>query len=189
MTSYWISDICVLFNSFEINPFRGTDRNFKYNALTRLIILTTILGCVFFKNVNEIGITGAISLLISVLIYFVSFNRDMNYKKTEPLESIEKNDITNSSNFEKIKLLDEDINKKNLSIVRYRPGINTDNMSKVLFVDSKDKETNIEQGDINSEIYNTAPRSKVAYGSKVYNNVTKNDMMNEMRISDTTFTI
>jgi len=112
----------------------------------------------------------------------------MNYKKTEPLESIEKNDITNSSNFEKIKLLDEDINKKNLSIVRYRPGINTDNMSKVLFVDTKE-ETNIEQGDINSEKYNTAPRSKVAYGSKVYNNVTKNDMMNEMRISDTTFTI
>ena len=112
MTSYWISDICVLFNSFEINPFSGTDRNFRYNALTRLIILTTVLSAIFFDNFKEIGMTGLISLLISVIIYFVSFNRDLNYEKRGPLESIEKKDILNASKFENIKLSDEDVNKK-----------------------------------------------------------------------------
>ena len=53
MTSYWISDICVLFNSASINPFSGEDRNFRYNALTRLIILTTIVSAIFFKNFKD----------------------------------------------------------------------------------------------------------------------------------------
>jgi len=187
MTSYWISDICVLFNSFEINPFSGTDRNFRYNALTRLIILTTVLSAIFFDNFKEIGMTGLISLLISVIIYFVSFNRDLNYEKRGPLESIEKKDILNASKFENIKLSDEDVNKKNLSIVRYRPGIDTDNLSKVLFLNKK--ETIEEQDDINSEKYNIAPRSSIVSGSKVYNTATKDDIMNNPRVSDISFNI
>lgn len=187
MTSYWISDICILFNSFEINPFSGTDRNFRYNALTRLIILTTVLSAIFFGNFKEIGITGLISLIISVLIYFVSFNRDLNYEKRGPLASTENNDVSNSSKFEKVKLSDEDVNKKNLSIVRYKPGINTDNLSRVLFLDNK--KTTEEYGDINSERYNTAPRSRIVTGSKVYNTATKDDMMNNPRVSDISFTI
>jgi len=186
MTSYWISDICILFNSFEINPFSGTDRNFRYNALTRLIILTTILSAIFFGNFKEIGITGLISLIISILIYFVSFNRDLNYEKRGPLESTEKSDTSNSSKFEKVKLSDEDVNKKNLSIVRYRPGIDTDNLSRVLFLDNI---KNVEYDDINLEKYNTAPRSRIVTGSKVYNTATKDDMMNNPRVSDISFTI
>jgi hypothetical protein len=187
MTSYWISDICILFNSFEINPFRGTDRNFRYNALTRLIILTTVLSAILFGNFKEVGVTGLISLIISVLIYFVSFNRDLNYEKREPLESTEKSDISNASNFEKVKLSDEDVNKKNLSIVRYRPGIDTDNLSRVLFVDNKKPMQ--EYDDINSEKYNIAPRSRIVTGSKVYNTATKDDMTNNPRVSEISFTI
>ena len=187
MTSYWISDICILFNSFEINPFRGTDRNFRYNALTRLIILTTILSGIYLNNFQEVGITGAISLIISVLVYFVSFNRDMNYGTHESLLSAENNDITNATEFEKIKLSDENINKKNLSKVRYRPEINTDNLAQVLFLETKEDTKNYEN--INSEKYNIPVRSRVVTGSKVFNASTKDDMMNTQRVSDTTFTI
>ena len=187
MTSYWISDICILFNSFEINPFSGTDRNFRYNALTRLIILTTVLSAIFFDNFKEIGITGLISLLISVLIYFISFNKDMNYEKRGPLESTEKNDISNSTNFEKVKLSDEEVNKRNLSIVRYRPGIDTDNLAKALFLDNKKKVEKYE--DINSEKYNMPIRSDIVSGSKVYNTATKDDPRNNQGVSDISFTI
>ncbi len=187
MTSYWISDICILFNSFEINPFSGADRNFRYNALTRLIILTTLLSAIFFGNFKEIGITGLISVIISVIIYFMSFNRDLNYEKRGPLESTEKNDTLNASKFEKIKLSDEDVNKKNLSIVRYKPGIDTDSLSRVLFLDNKDAVQ--EYDDINSEKYNVAPRSRIVTGSKVYNTATKDDMMNNPRVSDVSFSI
>ena len=187
MTSYWISDICILFNSFEINPFRGTDRNFRYNALTRLIILTTVLGGIFLNNFQEIGITGAISLLISVLVYFVSSNKDMNYSTHESLLSTENADIISASNLEKIKLSDETTNKKNLSKVRYRPEINTDNLARVLFLETKENTENYI--DINSEKYNIPVRSRVISGSKVFNAATKDDMMNSTRLSDSTFTI
>ena len=186
MTSYWISDICVLFNSASINPFSGEDRNFRYNALTRLIILTTVVSAIFFKNFKDIAITGIMSLLISVLIYFATFNKDMNYKTHASLDAVEKNNETISSNFEKIKLSDENVNKKNLSMVRYRPGINTDNLSEVLFL----KDRGVKKHDeINLEKYNKAPISAAITGSKVYNNATKYDINNEQRLSDITFTL
>jgi hypothetical protein len=190
MTSYWISDICILFNSFEINPFSRADKNSRYNALTRLIILTTALSAFFLNNFKEVPITGAISLLISVLIYFVSFNRDLNYKPHVSLASTENNDIINASDLEKIKLSDENTNKNNLSKVRYRSEANTQDLQKVFFLDSKDSgNSNENYNDINSEIYNVPVRSRVVTGSKVINNVTKDDIMNNPRVTDLTFTI
>jgi hypothetical protein len=189
MTSYWISDICILFNSFEINPFVGPDKNFKYNALTRLIILITLISAIFFDNYKDIGLAGLISLMLSVIIYFVTFNKDMNYKKPNPLDSVEQNDNKVSSNYEKVKISDEDTNKKNLNIIRYEPGRDTNNLSKILFLDSGNLENeNENKNDINTEIYNTPVRSYNVTGSKVFNDITKKDSMNNnSRISDELF--
>ena len=193
MTSYWISDICILFNSFEINPFVGPDKNFKYNALTRLIILITLISAIFFDNYRDIGLTGLISLMLSVIIYFVSFNKDMNYKKPNPLDSVEQNDNKVSSNYEKVKISDEDTNKKNLNIIRYEPGRDTNNLSKILFLDSGNLENeneneNKNENNINTEIYNTPARSYNVTGSKILNDITKKDSMNNnSRISDELF--
>jgi hypothetical protein len=189
MTSYWISDICVLFNSFEINPFKGPDRNFKYNALTRLIIVVTLISAIFFNNYKEIGLTGVISILVSVLIYFVSFNKDMNYKNYNTIESNKKNEIMNASDFEKIKLSDENVNKKNLSIVRFRKETDTNNLSKTFFLKDKDgdkKDSGVD-ANINSEKYNIAPRSKPISGTMVFNDIGKNDLNKNVRVSDITF--
>ncbi len=73
MTSYWLSNICSLTNSININPFSNGDRNFRFNSLTRLIILVTIGAALFLKqNQNEILLGGAISIFISVIIYMLT---------------------------------------------------------------------------------------------------------------------
>ena len=75
MTTYWLSDFCSLFNSANINPFWGDDKNFKFNSLTRLIILiTTVSALVFKEHTNEILIAGGISVFVSVIIYMLTYN-------------------------------------------------------------------------------------------------------------------
>ena len=110
----------------------------------------------------------------------------MNYSTHESLLSTENADIISASNLEKIKLSDETTNKKNLSKVRYRPEINTDNLARVLFLEKENTEN---YSDINSEKYNIPVRSRVISGSKVFNAATKDDMINSTRLSDATFTI
>lgn len=75
MTTYWLSDFCSLFNSMNINPFSGEDKNFRFNSLTRLIILITVLCAVVFSDSsNEIFLAGGISLFLSVIIYMLTYN-------------------------------------------------------------------------------------------------------------------
>jgi hypothetical protein len=75
MTSYWFSDFCALFNSFSINPLAGTDKNFQYNSLTRLIIVLSIVGALIYQD-DSIGIllTGGFSVILSIAIYFLTLN-------------------------------------------------------------------------------------------------------------------
>jgi len=75
MTTYWLSDFCSLFNSANINPFMGEDKNFKFNSLTRLIILVTVLAAVLFMDhKNEILLAGGVSIFMSVIIYMLTYN-------------------------------------------------------------------------------------------------------------------
>ncbi len=73
MTSYWLSDICSLTNSANINPFASGDKNFKFNSLTRLIILITLCSYVFLPHDrNQILLAGGISLSLSIIIYMLT---------------------------------------------------------------------------------------------------------------------
>lgn len=83
MSTYWLSNFCSLF-SLNINPFQGEDRNERYNALTRLIILITIVYYMFTEDQNVL-IAGVISLIISVLIYLFTYNSSVSYKTTNDL--------------------------------------------------------------------------------------------------------
>ena len=76
MTSYWFSDRCSLLNSFNINPFTGEDKNYKYNSLTRLIIFTTLLFILLYPKFRiEIFLTGCVSIFLSIIIYINTFNK------------------------------------------------------------------------------------------------------------------
>ena len=84
MTSYWLSDICSLFNSYNINPFVGSDKNFKYNSLTRLILLLTIvLSLTYENNRFNILIAGGVSLILSIIIYLKTYNSKRKYEKKD----------------------------------------------------------------------------------------------------------
>lgn len=75
MTNYWFSDFSSLFNSININPFVGGNKNFKYNSLTRLIVLVTVICSIIFNNnILEILLSGITSLSLSVIIYFLTYN-------------------------------------------------------------------------------------------------------------------
>tara|TARA_B100000287_G_scaffold332346_1_gene317324 strand:- start:419 stop:991 length:573 start_codon:yes stop_codon:yes gene_type:complete len=75
MTTYWLSDFCSLFNSSNINPFSGDDKNFKFNSLTRLIIVVIVVFAILFNShANEIFLAGCISLFLSVIIYMLTYN-------------------------------------------------------------------------------------------------------------------
>ena len=86
MTTYWLSDFCSLFNSLNINPFSGDDKNFKFNSLTRLIIVVTIVSALLFNShTSEIFLAGGISLFLSVIIstifiIIISKQYDTNHK-------------------------------------------------------------------------------------------------------------
>lgn len=89
MTTYWLSDFCSLFNSTNINPFVGEDKNFKFNSLTRLIIVVTLICAVLFNsNSNEIFLGGAISIFLSVVIYMLTYNSaEMSVEFNKDLKS------------------------------------------------------------------------------------------------------
>ena len=115
MTSYWLSDICSLTNSLNINPFYGDDKNFQYNSLTRLIILITIVSAYFFQNeMISILISGVLSIVISAFIYYLTFNKT----GAEKLENIDGVHVTEqgSKNLE-----DTSVNSTNLITLDYVP--------------------------------------------------------------------
>jgi hypothetical protein len=184
MTTYWFSNICVLFGSLDINPFVGKDRNFKYNALTRLIILVSIIiGCIT-RDYLEVLIAGLVSIVLSLIIYFISFNKDYLYSDADQiLTNMENNDFKNSTNLEKIKLEDEKTNKKNTIISKHTKDLNTKSLANVFFIETPDIN---KDETMNSEKYNLQPTKNLVLGSKVINDILKKDIRNEYGVADLT---
>jgi hypothetical protein len=82
MSTYWLSDFCSLFTSFDINPFSNESKNEKYNALTRLIIIITLISSLIFnKQQNNILLAGAFSVFISLIIYLLTHNNSVSFKR------------------------------------------------------------------------------------------------------------
>lgn len=122
MTTYWISDICVLITSLNINPFDGEDKNKKFNALTRLIIAITIIAAIFDKdNYENIILAGGISILLSVLIYLSTYNsysENLMYSENyQPKYKSDMKTVTSDNN--------KDEYKKNIHDLTLERGIKT----------------------------------------------------------------
>ena len=58
------------------------NRNEKFNSLTRLIILVTLITFLIYKDKN-ILIAGVISIIITVIIYLFTFNNGISFKKID----------------------------------------------------------------------------------------------------------
>jgi hypothetical protein len=78
-TQFWINDPSVLFNKNEIMdiwpmPLMSIEQ--KLNAISRIVILLTILGFLITKNINMF-FTGAITLAVFVMIYKLQYQNKL----------------------------------------------------------------------------------------------------------------
>ena len=68
--TFWFDDPTVLFNKSNILslwPLKEQDLNQKLNSITRLIIVLTLIGYIFTKNI-KILITSVITLIVLVIL-------------------------------------------------------------------------------------------------------------------------
>ena len=87
-TNIWLKNPLILFRKEQIKnlwPTKNMSRNEKINAISRLVILLSILGFLVMKNYNFL-ITGLITLgVIAILYYTKLYKEETNEeKKVEP---------------------------------------------------------------------------------------------------------
>lgn len=87
-TNIWLKNPLILFRKEQIKnlwPTKNMSRNEKINAVSRLVILLSILGFLVMKNYNFL-ITGLITLgVIAILYYTKLYKEETNEeKKVEP---------------------------------------------------------------------------------------------------------
>jgi hypothetical protein len=66
---FWVNDPNVLVTSFSIWPMPHMNKNDKFNAISRLILIITLLGVFLTKSVNLL-ITGIITLAVIAFLYY-----------------------------------------------------------------------------------------------------------------------
>lgn len=171
MTTFWLTDYCALFSSYNIMPFYGDDKNFKYNSLTRLIILVTIASYLYYNDVNVLY-GGLISIFLTVAIYYYTLNTPVRENFINPETQEFKNPINipnfNYENIEKNIKKDEIVNVEN-QITLNNVKNNTDLLKGLYFLDG-DKSKGIKSAD--EEDYIQKPFNR--FGDVVQNGVTKN---------------
>lgn len=92
-TKFWLEDPSILFNQSQIMqmwPRADMSQNQKLNAVTRTVILLTILGYAFSRR-YQILISGVIALVITVLVYK---NTSKNEDVKEGLTILNANKVT-----------------------------------------------------------------------------------------------
>ena len=80
-TEFWLNDPTILLKQSEISKFwpsQSMSSEEKMNAITRLIIVLTLVGSLFTKNLN-ILLLGLISLVVIILYYF--YYKKINVKE------------------------------------------------------------------------------------------------------------
>lgn len=88
-TIIWLKNPLILFNKEQIKylwPRENMSRNEKINAVSRLVIILSILGYLIMKNVNFL-FTGLITLGIIAILYYAKLYKDkedFSKKTVEP---------------------------------------------------------------------------------------------------------
>jgi hypothetical protein len=164
--------------------------SYQFSKNMAVILLISIIIAMFSENYLDVVIAGLISVIASLIIYFISLNGAFLYENSQViLKDTESQDLKNSSELEKIKLEDENVNAKNLSISKFKGDHNTDDLSRMFFLNMGNKKSKVvsKSNDLNSEKYNISPVKDVIIGAKVMTDVLKKDIKNEIRVSDLNF--
>ena len=97
MTLFWLNDPLVLFNKNEITelwPKKDLNLEKKLNAITRVVILVTLIGYIMTKSV-KILVSAGVTLVILAIIY-----------KTQKKKNVLKENLDNINNI----IIKEDAN-------------------------------------------------------------------------------
>jgi len=95
--TFWLNNPIILFDKNAITqvwPLENMTREQKINAITRLVILLTLLGFLFLNDI-KILITGITSIIILVFTYYI-LNRNNNLNKI-------KESFSNEEIYDKVK--------------------------------------------------------------------------------------
>ena len=102
--TFWLNNPAILFDKNAITqlwPLESMTREQKINAITRLVILLTLIGFLFLNNI-KILVTGIIAILILLFTYYI-LNKNTNLNKVKETFSNEdiykkvKHNFTNPS--------------------------------------------------------------------------------------------
>ena len=69
-STFWLNDPTILFNKDKIGeiwPKKGMSSDDKLNAVTRLVIVLTILGYLITSNMR-VGITGIVTIVAIIVL-------------------------------------------------------------------------------------------------------------------------
>jgi hypothetical protein len=88
-TNIWIKDPTVLLKKNQLNqiwPKSTMSRNEKINAITRLVIVLSLLGFLITQSINFF-VTGGITLGVIILLYYAKdFKKNSNDNKDTPTQ-------------------------------------------------------------------------------------------------------
>jgi hypothetical protein len=91
-TTFWINNPLILIQKdkiFELWPLSYMSTDDKLNAITRIIILLSILGYIILKNINILA-SGIVSIIVIVILYLVNKNSKTKiFNKPEPFTNID----------------------------------------------------------------------------------------------------
>ena len=102
--TFWLNNPVILFDKnaiTELWPLESMTREQKINAITRLVIILTLIGFLFLNNI-KILVTGIIAILILLFTYYI-LNKNTNLNKVKETFSNEdiykkvKHNFTNPS--------------------------------------------------------------------------------------------
>lgn len=91
MTTFWTKDPTILFKSEYVNqlyPLASMTPEEKLNAVSRLVILLTILGYLLTRTL-KIVVTGVITLVVIVILYNISKNTKPTNNKQKSIEKFD----------------------------------------------------------------------------------------------------
>lgn len=102
MDIFWIQHPSILINREQITkiiPMEKMTMNEKLNALSRLVILLTIIGFTF-NQTYKVLLSGAITLAVICILYLVKQNIDKQKLNKQEGFSPEKSYIDNKNNYQ-----------------------------------------------------------------------------------------
>lgn len=82
--TFWLNNPAILFDKNAITqlwPLESMTREQKINAITRLVIILTLIGFLFLNNI-KILVTGIIAILILLFTYYI-LNKNTNLNKVK----------------------------------------------------------------------------------------------------------